>query len=389
MPIDTMVTTIFVIFVGAAILATFALFTKQSLLVAYLALGVIVGPWGLRWIDNPKLVTEAGEVGIIFLLFLLGLHMNPRNLIQMLRKMTIVGLGSSMIFFGLGFLVSRLFGFSGIESVVTGAAMMFSSTIIGLKLMPTKVLHHQHTGELMVGALLFQDIIAIFVLLALKSATAESQVWLHVGKTLVSLPLMIIMAFVCERYLLSPLLKRFESIKEYQFIVAIAWCLVLTEAGTLVGLPEEVGAFIAGIALASCPVSLFIADALQPLRDFFLVIFFFAIGATFNLGYFPRVWMPALVLAAVMLLAKPITFRCLLHRISETKKMSWEVGNRLGQSSEFSLLVAYMASSKMLVSDATSYFIQAATIITFIVSSYWVVLRYETPVTTDNRLHRE
>lgn len=380
MTVDSMVTTIFIVFAGAALLATIALYTRQSLLVAYLVLGAIIGPWGLRWVDNPKLVTETGEVGIIFLLFLLGLHMDPKNLLQMLRKVTIVGLASSLIFFGAGFGLSHLFGYSATESAVVGAAMMFSSTIIGLKLMSSNVLHHQHTGELMIGALLFQDIIAIVVLLVMQVVSSGNEPTKEIVKTVVTLPLLLLIAFITERFILSHLLKRFESIKEYLFIMAIAWCLILTEFGKAGGLPEEVGAFVAGVALAGTPISLYIANALEPLRDFFLVIFFFAIGATFNLGYLRGVWIPACVLAAVILILKPVTFRLLFRSISETKKISWEVGNRLGQASEFSLLVAYLASRNLLISDATSYFIQAATIITFVFSSYWVVRRYETPM---------
>src|SRR3990167_8883617 len=156
---------IFLIFVGTALLSTMALYTRQSLLVAYIVLGAVLGPWGLKLVANPDEIQQAGDVGIIFLLFLLGLHLQPQNLLHSLRKMSFITLWSALIFFLIGFLPSYFFGYSFNESLVIGITAMFSSTIIGIKLLPTTTLHYQHTGELMISILLLQDLIAIIVLL--------------------------------------------------------------------------------------------------------------------------------------------------------------------------------------------------------------------------------
>src|SRR3990167_11036009 len=145
---------IFVIFTGTAILSTIALFTRQSLLVAYIVLGAILGPWGFKLINNTTIVQQVGDVGIIFLLFLLGLHLQPQNLFHSLRKMSTITLSSSLIFFAIGFVASWLYGYTDTESIIIGTVAMFSSTIIGIKLLPTTVLHHQHTGELVISVLL-------------------------------------------------------------------------------------------------------------------------------------------------------------------------------------------------------------------------------------------
>src|SRR6266404_5317435 len=155
----------FLIFTGTALLSTMALFTRQSLLVAYIALGAILGPWGLGFINNDATIRQAGDIGIIFLLFLLGLHLQPQNLFHSLRKMSFITISSSVIFFMTGFALGYLFNFTYEESVVIGIATMFSSTIIGIKLLPTTILHHQHTGELVISILLLQDILAIAAML--------------------------------------------------------------------------------------------------------------------------------------------------------------------------------------------------------------------------------
>lgn len=389
MPTDTIVFSMFMIFSGAALLATLALYTRQSLLVAYLLLGAIIGPWGLSWLSDPSAIQQIGDVGIIFLLFLLGLHLQPRNLIRMLGKMVFVGVISSLLFGIVGYGIAQWFGYSDIECLLIGTAMMFSSTIIGLKLLPTTILHHQHTGELMISVLLFQDLIAIVVLLLMHGANDGGVSWQIGLLATLGLPGMLLFAFLVERFALIKLIRRFDKIREYIFLLSIGWCLGMAELAGHLGLSEEIGAFIAGVAIAESPIALFIAESLKPLRDFFLVIFFFAIGANFNTHYLPSVWMPAVLLAAVMLVFKPYVFKWLLQWSGEPSQVSMEVGMRLGQASEFSLLVAYLASNTALISDAASYLIQATTIITFIVSSYLVVFRYPTPVAASDRLRRD
>src|SRR5581483_3312155 len=105
--------------------------------------------------------------------------------------------------------------------------------------------------------------------------------------------------------------------------------------------------------LASNPIALYVAESLKPLRDFFLVIFFFTIGAGFNFGYLPEIILPAAILAAMILLGKPLVFSWLLRRAGEPQPISREIGVRLGQISEFSLLVIYLALETQLVQPAT------------------------------------
>ena len=172
-------------------------------------------------------------------------------------------------------------------------------------------------------------------------------------------------------------------------MLAIAWCLAVAQLASLLHLSYEVGAFIAGVLLASSPISLYIAEALKPLRDFFLVLFFFAVGASFNLDFLPKVIVPAVILAALIVVIKPVVYRYLLQSISESAKVSWEVGFRLGQASEFSLIIAFAAQHMNLISDKVAYLIQATTILTFVVSCYFVVIRYPTPVALTSKLRRD
>lgn len=380
---------IFLIFTGAAVLSTFALLTRQSMLVAYMLLGVLLGPFGLKLIGDIGNVREVSDVGIIFLLFLLGLNLPPQKLLLMLKKITWVAVISSTIFVAIGYLVAWLSDYTLVERLVIGAAMIFSSTIIGIKLLPTTVLHHQHTGEVMISVLLLQDLIAILILLLMHGFSSGGVIWKGVSMIVLGFPAILIFAYLVERFILPRLFSRFNRIKEYMFLVAIGWCLMLAQFASLLGLSAEIGAFIAGVSLATSPVSVYIAESLKPVRDFFLVLFFFSVGAAFDLHYLPLVIIPAVILMVVLLAIKPVTYHYLLRWVGESKQVSWEVGIRLAQISEFSLIIAYVGLNQRLIGNSAAYLIEATTILSFMVSSYWVVMKYPTPVAISDRLRRD
>jgi Kef-type K+ transport system membrane component KefB len=381
----------FLIFSGAAVFASIALYTRQPLIIAYVALGAAIGPYGMSMVTDLQLLSDIGHIGIIFLLFLLGLDMQPQALWSTLRKSMVVAIFSSAAFLGTGFAVAYVFGFSLIDALIVGAAMMFSSTIIGIKLLPTTVLHHRHIGELMIGLLLLQDLLAILVLMVLLgSANGDAEsMGTDLALSLLSLPLLGLAAWLAVRYVLLPLIARFDRFHEYIFLLALGWCLGVAEAGKALGLSEEMGAFIAGITIATSPISQYIAVNLKPLRDFFLILFFFAVGARFDLALLGQVWMPALLLSVLVLTLKPVVYRFLLKGVSEKRPLAWDLGFRLGQASEFSLLIAYVAAGSALITEQASLLIQATTIITLLASSYIVVLNYPTPIAISDRLRRD
>lgn len=256
---EALIFSIFLIFTGAALLSTVALQTRQSLLVAYIIVGIVLGPWGLKWVPDSSMTREFGDVGIVFLLFLLGLHLHPQNLFHMLKKVTLLTVVSSLVFLGMGFAIALAFGYPYDQSLVIGATVMFSSTIIGLKLLPTTILHHQHTGEVMISVLLMQDLLAITVLLLLNASGGGGMGWTDFFIIGISLPVLVLVGYIMERFVLVKLITRFERIREYIFLLAVSWCLGMGELANVLGLSQEIGAFIAGVALAASPIANYIA----------------------------------------------------------------------------------------------------------------------------------
>lgn len=380
----------FLIFAGATVLATAALYTRQPLLVAYIGIGVAIGPHGLGWIPDAAFIQDIGEIGIIFLLFLLGLDLPPSKLRNMAGASIVTALLSSAAFFALGFAALKLFGFANQVALIAGIASVFSSTIVGIKLLPTTVLHHRHTGEVVISLLLIQDLIAIVALILLAGLAPDAGGGLaNLGKAVVALPAVGVAAFAGVKFVVIPLLKRFDAFGEFIFLLAVGWCLTVASVAHMAGMSFEVGAIIAGVSLANSPIAQYITETLRPLRDFFLILFFFAVGAAIDPRLLIEVLAPAIVLAGLLLGLKPLVFRYLLTWQGETRATAWEVGCRLGQASEFSLLVTAVAMQGALLDAAAAHVVQGATVITLVASIYLVIFRYPSPIAVAEALRRD
>ena len=372
------------IFAGAAIFATAFLFLRQPIIIAYIGFGVAAGPLGLGLIAEPEHIEKISHVGVILLLYLLGINLVPERLYHLFSKTAVVTLFTSLVFFAMVSVSAWGFGFGLLESSIIGAALMFSSTIVSLKLIPTTALHHKHTGEMMTSVLLMQDVIAIILIVMLTGGQGDNMTTAII-LLIIKLVLLTVAAFLLIKFVINNLLLRFDSIKEYIFLLSLGWGMLGAGVAELIGLSYEMGAFIAGVAFASSPVALVVAENLKPLRDFFLILFFFSIGAQFDYLVTQDVLIAGVAIALLIVIVKPFVFKQGFQFIGENKKFSMELGSRLGQGSEFSLLVAYSALAGGLIDMRASYLIQMVVIITFVLSTYWVVYRYRTPISVTEK----
>ena len=372
------------IFAGAAFFATVFLYLKQPVILAYIGFGIAAGPWGLGLIKEAEHIEELSHIGVILLLYLLAINLKPDRLYHLFSKTAVVTLLTSLVFLLVTAAAAMAFGFGFIESIIIGAALMFSSTIISIKLIPTTALHHRHTGEMMTSVLLMQDVIAILLIVMLTGGLGEN-VTVTIAILFLKLVVLAVVAYFLVRYVVNNLFLRFDIIQEYTFLLALGWGMLGAGVAQAIGLSYEMGAFIAGVAFASSPVSMVIAEHLKPLRDFFLILFFFSIGAQFNFLVTQQVLLAGVVIALLIVVVKPFVFKQGFQLIGEDKKFSMELGARLGQGSEFSLLVSYSALAIGLIDLRASYLIQMVVIITFVLSTYWVVYRYRTPISSTEK----
>jgi Kef-type K+ transport system membrane component KefB len=377
--LDHIILQFVLIFAGAALFATLFLYLKQPIIVAYILLGIVVGPKGLGLINDADQIEQLSHIGIILLLFLIGLNFQPKKLVGLLGRVGLVTLVTCFIFMLLGLAAALALGYPFFDSLVIGAALMFSSTIVSLKLIPTTQLHHQHIGDVMLSVLLLQDVIAI-VLIVLVTEGGMDNIAVSVALLLLKLVVLGVTSFAIVRFVITKLLLKFDVIKEYTFVLALGWGLFVAGAAEMLGLSLEMGAFIAGISLATVPIALVIAEELKPLRDFFLILFFFSIGAKFDLVVSQQLIVPGLIITALLMVTKPVIFNWGFKAIGEKPKHSAQLGVRLGQASEFSLLIAFSALASGLIEERSSYLIQLVVVLTFVASTYWVVNAYPTPI---------
>ncbi len=377
--LDHIILQFVLIFAGAALFATLFLYLKQPIILAYIVLGIVVGPKGLGLINDAEQIEQLSHIGIILLLFLIGLNFQPAKLVGLLGRIGIVTLATCFIFMLLSLAVASALGYPFIDSLIIGAALMFSSTIVSLKLIPTTQLHHHHVGEVMISVLLLQDVIAI-VLIVLVTEGGMDNISTAVALLLLKLVLLSVMSFGFVRFVITKLFLKFDVIKEHTFVMALGWGLFVAGAAEMLGLSYEMGAFIAGISLATVPIALVIAEELKPLRDFFLILFFFSIGAKFDLVVSQQLIVPGLIITVLLMVVKPVIFKWGFKAIGEMPQNSAELGVRLGQASEFSLLIAFSALASGLIEERSSYLIQLVVVLTFVASTYWVVNSYPTPI---------
>ncbi len=380
------------IYAGAAILSTIFLFLRQPIIISYICLGMIIGPHGLGLIKQPEHIEQISHIGIILLLFLTGLNLHPNQLYHLLKKTASITIVTSTIFAIVAFVITYSFGFSLTESLIASVAMMFSSTVVGLKLIPTTELHHRYIGELMSSVLLFQDLMAIIVILFVGHSIKINQSIIFIPILLLILKAILLMAFAIifiVYFVLKLLFRKFDVIQEYIFIIALGWCMAIAGIAKWFGLSYEIGAFIAGTSLAMSPISLVISEHFKSLREFFLILFFFAIGAHFDFSQLKNVVLSGSILAAAMLIVKPIVFKKMFKLLRERAIIADELAFRLGQASEFSLLIAYTALLNNKISNTVSCLIQFTVILTFIISTYIVATKYPTPIAADDAKRRD
>lgn len=366
-----------VIMVSAG-LAWAALLMRQPIILAYILAGVLLGPSGLKLITSIEFIDRVSEIGITLLLFLAGVSLHPRQMLKLFGSSLLLTLGTGAIITVVATLALLASGLAPLEATVAGAAMMFSSTILVIKLMPTSTLHQQHMGALGIAILIIQDLIAVFLIAFIKGTESMT-----VAGTLLGLFKEIGLvgtALLVERYALRQVLANITRYDELLNLAVLAWCFSVSTGAKMIGLNHETGAFIAGIALANNPLSRYLAENLRFFRDFFLVLFFFTLGAGLDFSIMRQLALPALLISALMLVIKPLLYSKALMMAGETEKFSRNLGLRLGQNSEFSFIIAVMAVESGILSTHASQLVQLTGILTMAVSSYLQVSRLPSPL---------
>ena len=325
----------------AALLAFLANRFRQPLLLAYLLAGVLIGPQiGLGLISEEESIRTVSEVGLILLLFIIGLEMDLKKLLAAGKPVLVVGLLQTPLCVGLGLAFFFPFGFgagSGFGLVYLAVCLAISSTMIVVKLLYDKFELDTLPGRITLGVLVFQDVWAI-VFLAIQPNLLQPEIGALL-ESLIKGVVLVAVSLVVSKTLLPQLFQSVAKVPELVLVGSLAWCFVVSGAANAAGLSREMGALIAGVSISTFPYNMDVVAKVISVRDFFVTLFFVALGM--------QIPMPTAGVIGVALLAS--TFLVLSRFIVVFPLLRWlRLGHRasllpsinLAQMSEFSMVIA-------------------------------------------------
>jgi len=366
-----------------AVIAVIMRLLRQPLIMSYIITGILVGPSVLNLVHNNDVFHAFAELGITLLLFIIGLGLNI-GVIKSLGKVSVVTAAAIFSSVGLvGFAASHfLLGFDITTSVIIGTALFFSSTIIILKVLSDNKELSRLYGQIAIGVILVDDIVATLALVAVTAMGTNSGLDLStVGLlALKAVGLGVGLVFVGTK-IMPRITRVFARSQELLFVFSIAWGLLIATLFDVAGFSHEVGALFAGVAIAGLPYATEIAAKLKPLRDFFIVIFFVTLGEVFTFGALKESLIPALVLSLIVMVGKPLFVLIALGMQRYTKLTSFKAAIHLSQISEFSIILVILAASYHLVPASAVATITFVALITIGISTY--LMKY------DDQLYRK
>ncbi|MBE0493257.1 MAG: cation:proton antiporter [Thiomicrospira sp.] len=365
----------------SALIGFVAMQLRQPLIVAFIAVGIIVGPAVLNLVTMSDQIDLLAHLGIAILLFVVGLKLD----LHIIRTMGVValftGLGQVIFTSVFGFFIALALGMSPIVALYVAVALTFSSTIIIVKLLSDKRELDALHGRIAIGFLIVQDIVVVLAMIGLTAIgqnDGSTNMGVEAFMVLIKGVLMLLVVALLMRYVIPGLLNRLARSPELLILFAIAWAVMGASAGQMLGFSQEVGAFLAGISLASTHYRELIGARLVSLRDFLLLFFFISLGASLEMETLGAQVTPALVLSVFVLIGNPLIVMAIMGYMGYRKRTGFLAGLTVAQISEFSLILAALGFNLGHIDQETVGLITLVGLITISASTYMIL--YSHPI---------
>lgn len=359
-----------VILIVAFIIAYIMRMLKQPLLIGYILTGIILGPYVLNMIGTTYNLQIFAKIGIAFLLFIVGLSLNPHVIREVGKTSLITGLGQILFTSTIVFLICQLLGFSLITAIYIAIALSFSSTIIIMKLLSDKGDLNTLYGKISIGFLIVQDFVAIFALMFISSMSGSTNLGTDIITTLVKGGLLIGFLIFLGFYFLPKFTKVIAKNQELLLLFSVSWCLLLAALFSYLNLSIEIGALVAGITLSISPYRYEISSKMRPLRDFFIIIFFIALGSQMILETIYGNLGKIIVFSLFILIGNPLIVLTLMGLLGYTRRTGFLCGLTVAQISEFSLILISLGIVVRHINQEVLSIITAVALITMTGSTY-------------------
>ncbi len=350
-----------------------ALALRQPLVVGLIAAGIAVGPQALGLVDEASEIELLAKLGIALLLFVVGLKLDVRLIGRLGPVALATGIGQIVFTSVIGFFIARALGFATVPALYVAVALTFSSTIIIVKLLTDKREIDDLHGRIAIGFLIVQDIAVVLAMIAITaSGDASGPLGTQILSVLARGVVLVGLVILFGRYVATRLVSLLARQSELLILGAVTWAVALASVSILLGFSEEVGAFLAGLSLASTPYRDAISGRLSTLRDFMLVFFFIELGTRFDLSTALDQIGAALIFSVFVLVGNPIIVMAIMGAMGYRKKVSFKAGLTVAQISEFSLILVALGASQGQIGSDVVGLITAVGLITIAGSTYLI-----------------
>lgn len=381
-----------IIIILATVAAFFAGKFRQPLIPAYIFTGLLIGPVFQLLLSYPaiatflhlppefvlvsdhRLILTLSEIGIAFLLFIVGLEIDLKKIKDIEKVAILGGMSQIALIFGVGFLISTLMFFSGIEAVYIGLVLAFSSTMVIIKILSDRKELDTLHGRIIIGILLVQDFVAIFALIVLNSL--GDNLALRLSISLFGGAGLFIAAIFLSKFIFSSLFRYAANSRELFFLLSLSICFMFSLFFNRVGFSIAIGAFVAGVSLGNLPYNYEIIGRIKSLRDFFATLFFVSLGMQLPLNNISSLIFPLAVLILIVIFVKPLVLIVLIGLFRYKKRTSFLAAISLAQISEFSLILVTQGFNNGHLSEQVFAVTILLAITTIALSSYLLKFEY-------------
>jgi len=360
----------------SALVGAVAVRLRQPLLVAYIIVGIVVGPALFGWVDAHDQIDLLAQIGITVLLFVVGLKLDLHHIRHIGPVALATGLGQLAFTILFGFFIILALGKGWLEALYVAVALTFSSTIIIVKLLSDKRELDSLHGRIAVGFLIVQDLAVVIAMMIMSGlgGMGEGTSGITVALTLLArLAGAALLLFILMRYVLPRIVDTLARSQELLLIFAIAWGTTLAAAGEYAGFSKEAGAFIAGFSLASTAYREAISARLASIRDFLLLFFFIDLGSKLDFSTLGDEVGTSIVLSLFVLIGNPLIVMAIMGYMGYRKRTGFLAGLTVAQISEFSIIFVAMGISLGHVGNSALGLTTLVGLITIALSSYMIL----------------
>ncbi|MEW5896837.1 MAG: cation:proton antiporter [Nanoarchaeota archaeon] len=365
-----------ILFIIVVVLSFFTKLVRQPIILGYVIAGLLFSFVIPESSSTAGQIITLAELGVTFLLFLMGMEFDLRNLKYLRNDILITSIIQSAVFFSIAFLAAFLFKFNLVECTYIAIIFMFSSTLLVAKWIDDKKEMSSLYGKLVLGTLMVQDLLAIIALTLINVVKEESLA----GVALVPVGgiALFVISVVFAKYFLNYLFKFAVKYPELLFMFGLGICFFFVEISPLLGYSAAIGAFIAGVTIANTIYKTDVHSRLRPLILFFNMLFFVGLGFQIKLNLHSRIFLFTAVLCGLSLVVKPAVVYVTLKLKGYDMKTSVVSGLNLAQMSEFSIIIVAAGMLSGFIPEEISTISVISVVVTMLVSSY--LIKYDAAI---------